>query len=246
LFYRILGSNQDQLNKERQEELAAKLRHDQCLHGLAALEREFDELNGRMAGFTTLDAQYEAALKEKETLLVGKGTAETRQLLALAEKTGAVQAKQMELAEAILAGEGVKRSLTQVLECLSSASTWGTWDALGGGLTATRLKYSRIDDARRHAHEAQAHAARFERELSDIRLDVDLAFSSFTRFADYFLDNLISDWVIHAKIEKSRSSAQLALTNIEQALLRLRLRVEEGKRELTEAMAERQSIIERA
>src|SRR5262245_38999709 len=48
LFYQILGSKEHQLDKERQEQLAAKLKHDQCSHAVAALEQEFAEATLRM------------------------------------------------------------------------------------------------------------------------------------------------------------------------------------------------------
>lgn len=248
LFYQVLGSKEEQLNKERQEMLAAILKHDQCHHDVTALEKEAAELTQRLAGLSRLDAQYESALKEKEQLLAGQDTAETRQVVALAEKTGALQATQKELKEAILAGEAVNRSLAKVMEALNSARGWGTWDMLGGGMLVTHVKHSHIDQARSHAHQAQAQAARFERELSDVHLDADISleFSSFSKFADYFFDGLIADWVVNSKIEDSRRSARTAVSNVERVLSRLRQRLTTVAAEAQESAAERRRIIERA
>ena len=246
LFYQILGSKDEQLDKERQEELAAKLKYDQCGHSVAALNEELSGLNARMDEFGDLDAEYESVVRQKETLLRTQDTAETRRLIALAEKAGALQVSVKELGEAVVAGELVRASLEQVLDSLRSARNWGTWDMLGGGFISTHIKHSRIDDARDHVHQAQVHAARFERELADVRLDADLSiqFSSFTKFADYFFDNLITDWIVNSRIEESRSSAITAQAKVDLVLAQLHQRLNDAKRDLSAAVSERRRIVE--
>jgi len=246
LFYQILGSKEDQLEKERQEELAATLKYDQCGHSVAALNAEFSRLNGRIGEFGDLDAEYETVARQKETLLRTLDTAETRQLIALAEKVGTLQSSIKELGEAVVAGELVKASLEQVLDSLRSARNWGTWDMLGGGFISTHIKHSRIDDARNHVHQAQVQAAQFQRELADVRLDADLSlqFGSFTKFADYFFDNLITDWIVNSRIDESRSSAISAQAKVDQVLAQLHQRLNEAQRDLSAANSERQNIVE--
>jgi hypothetical protein len=248
LFYQILGSKEQQLDKEIQEQLAAKLKHDQCRHAITAMEQEFAEIEQRMPKSQDLDAQYESLLKDKEKLLLEKNSDETRELIALAEKTGTLQASLKELREATLAGESVRHSLDRVLESLSSARNWGTWDMFGGGMLSTHIKHSRIDDARGHVHDAQVQAARFERELADVDLKVDVAiqFSSFSKFADYFFDNLITDWIVNSRIDESRSSASAARARVDMVLAQLRQRVSQEQHQISEAVAQRRSTIERA
>jgi hypothetical protein len=246
LFYQILGNKEDQLDKERQEELAAKLKHDQCKHEVAALDEEYSRLSSRMAEFNDLDAEYESVIRQKEKLLIEQDTAETRQLIALAEKAGTLQASIKELSEAFAAGEAVKSSLEQVVDSLNSARNWGTWDMLGGGFISTHIKHSRIDEARNYVHQAQAQAARFERELADVRLDADLSiqFGAFTKFADYFFDNLITDWIVNSRIEESRNSASSAHAKVDLVLDQLHQRLSDAQRDLSAAVSERRNIIE--
>jgi len=246
LFYQILGNKEDQLDKERQEELAAKLKYDQCKYEVASLDEEYSRLNKRLGALEDLDAEFESVMRQKEKLLSEQDTAEARQLIGLAEKSGSLQVSVRELSEAVVAGEAVKASLDQVVDSLRSARNWGTWDMLGGGFISTHIKHSRIDDARDHVHQAQVHAARFERELADVRLDADLSiqFSSFTKFADYFFDNLITDWIVNSRIEESRSSAITAQAKVDLVLAQLKQRLGDAKRDLDAAVSERRNIVE--
>ena len=248
LFYEILGGKDEQIKKERQEQLAANLKHAQCSHAVAALEQDFTELTRRLGELKGLDERYQSVLRDKEKLLIESDRPETRLLLGTAEKIGALKSSQKELQEAILAGHAVQESLQRVMDSLSSAAGWGTWDLLGGGFLATAIKHSRIDTARSHVHEAQARAKRFERELADVRLDVDVVIDigSFATFADYFFDNLITDWIVRSRIEESRSSANRAHANVRQMLNQLDQRSREVGRQIDEAVEERRNLIERA
>ena len=248
LFYTILGSKEEQLDKERQEQLAAKLKHDQSRHAADALAQDLAELRQRLGGLGGIDEQYTSLLKEKETALLQTNTVETQRLLELAERTGALRASSKELSEATAAGLSVGSSLDNVLNSLASAGNWGTWDLLGGGLIATHMKHSHLDEARGSVHEAQVRAARFERESADVSLDVDVAlqFSGFTRFADYFFDNLITDWIVNSRIEQSRNTASSAKARVASVVTQLQKRLNDVKRELDAVAAERRALIEHA
>jgi hypothetical protein len=248
LFYEVLGSKHEQIKKERKEQLAANLKHGQCTHAVAALEQDFSELTRRLADLKGLDERYESVLRDKEKVLLESKSADARQLVELAEKIGSLNSSQKELHEAIQAGESVRESLQRVIDSLSSAAGWGTWDLLGGGFISTAIKHSRIDDARSHVHEAQMRLKRFERELADVRLDVNVVIDigSFATFADYFFDNLITDWIVRSRIEQSRESANGAHERVQQALLQLQQRSREVALQNETAVEERRNIVERA
>ena len=248
LFYEILGNKDEQIKKERQEQLAANLQHVQCSHAVTFLEHEVADLTQRLDDFNGLDERYESVLRDKEKLLLEGRSDNARQVEELDEKIGSLNSTKKELKEAILAGESVQESLQSVIHSLNSAKSWGTWDLLGGGLIATHIKHSRIDDARSHVHEAQMQLKRFERELADVRLDVNvvIGIDSFTKFADYFFDNLITDWIVRSRIEESRGSANRAHEKVQQTLFQLQERSREVARQIKAATQERRNVVERA
>ena len=206
LFYTILGSQEEQLEKERQERLAAKLRYDKSRYAVQALEDEVADLQRQLGRLGDVEAQYKAVLAEKESRLRQGGAAPGRRLIELDEQIAQAQAEHTELVEAIEAGNLARQGLGRVMDALQSAGNWGVWDMLGGGLLATAAKHSRIDDARQAAYEVEPALRRFQRELADVGGQAGAAqveVSAFETFADFFLDGLIFDWVVQSRINQS-------------------------------------------
>jgi len=205
LFYSVLGSREEKLEKERQELLSVQLQYQQIKHQVAYLERELAYNREQLDKLENVEAEYEALLSEKEKLLRGADQEVNSQLIAYAEQSGGLVSRLKELSEAIRAGKDVLAGLEGILASLESARNWGTWDMLGGGLISTIAKHNRIDDARDGIHEVQARLSSFERELSDVREQIELGIDigEFETFADYFFDSLIFDWAVQSKINAS-------------------------------------------
>ncbi|MEQ1699626.1 MAG: hypothetical protein ABMA25_05925 [Ilumatobacteraceae bacterium] len=93
---------------------------------------------------------------------------------------------------------------------LESALRWGTWDMWGGGLIASSVKHSRVDDGLAHVQQLNAALARLRREAGDVRLSVEvprgLEAGSGARTLDIWFDNIFSDWNMQDRIERMRDS----------------------------------------
>lgn len=79
-----------------------------------------------------------------------------------------------EMKEAMDAEECALSSLRMVQEKLKSASTWGWCDILGGGFFATMIKHSKMEDAQRFMESAKTDLKRFQKELKDVNIPLDL------------------------------------------------------------------------
>ncbi len=205
LFYQVLGSREEQLEKERQELLAAQLRYHQTQHQLEALEYDLDHLGRRLEALTGAEQAYQAVLAEKERFILASSQPAARELLELSEQVAELNAGSKEFAEAIAAGKEALYSLDEVIDTLESAEGWGVWDMLGGGILSSAIKHSRVDEARQQIADVQAQIGRFQRELADVQASTNLEIhiSEFDRFADFILDGLIFDWVVQSKIVDS-------------------------------------------
>jgi len=223
LFYSVLGSRDQQLEKERQELLSVQLLYQKSSRQVEFLERDREYLIKQLAELAGVEAQYTSLLAEKELVLRQSNPAAAHELLALSEQTGNLNAEIKEIGEAILAGKQLSGSLDQVIDSLESAKNWGTWDLLGGDLVATLVKHSRIDDARDGIEEVQAGMTRLTRELADIQDQVDLGIdiTGFESFADFFLDGLIIDWIVQSKIVDSLERTQEASDSLSQVVKKL-------------------------
>ena len=250
LFYTVLGSKDEQLQKERQQYLSAHLKSLQSQHAVEVLEQDVEHMKHELARFGEVDARLQALLEKKESLLAQAGDVKERRLAELSEQLGEMQSQLREVAEAIAAGQVARRALDQVLQDLQSAQGWGVWDLLGGGLLAAAVKHGRIDDARQAAYEVQEALRRFQRELADVERSAKFIvedISGFETFADYFFDGLISDWVVQARIDRSLDNTRATAGRLDDLLVQLERRkatlqeqinkFEENKRSLVESAA---------
>lgn len=247
LFYSILGSRDEQLEKERQELLSAQLQYQQIKRQVEFLQQEENSLRTRLDQLSGIEAEYELLLVEKEGLLRQSNQAATKELIQFAEQIAQLKSEENEIDEAISAGKNVVSSLERVIESLKNAEGWGTWDLFGGGFLSTAMKHSHIDDAQEEVNNVQAMMSRFQRELADVQKSIDLQIDigGFTSFADYFFDGLIVDWIVQSKIEDSLERSKKAKRLITQAVKELENLRENIENKVRDAQEKRAILIER-
>jgi chromosome segregation ATPase len=248
LFYSVLGTKTDHLDKEKEEYLAAKLKYDECVEALDDLQAEADRLQHELEVFQSVEQDYERLIKEKESLLASSDDPRAESLLGLSERLTDLKSDQKELAEAVQAGESALGGLRQVQNDLQSAANWGTWDMLGGGMLSTMAKHSKIDSARQNAHAVQRQLRRFQEELADAgqRLNVSLEIGGFSKFADYFFDGLIADWNVQSKIRKASSACSSAMSRVSSSIGECRQRLADTQREHDHIDQQRRKLVEQA
>ncbi|GIJ24957.1 hypothetical protein Vqi01_01190 [Micromonospora qiuiae] len=91
---------------------------------------------------------------------------------------------------------------------LDSASGWSTYDTFfGGGMMASAMKHSRLDDAAQAAARAERCLAALRTELADVPgIDViapRLAVGGLTRFVDIWFDNIFTDLAVRERITQA-------------------------------------------
>ena len=122
-----------------------------------------------------------------------------------------------EIHEAINAADDALIALRSAERSLSSAGNWGLFDMLGGGFFSTLFKHGKIDQAQQELEEARHALSRFKNELADLNrsADFDLDIGDFLRFADYFFDGFLADWMVQSKIHQGRAKINQAICQIE-------------------------------
>ena len=129
-----------------------------------------------------------------------------------------------EVREAVAAGERALGSLRNAQNCLDGAKNGGNVDMLGGGLVSSLVKRSKMDDAAGYMEEAKADLRKFQKELRDVSVSMDLRMEigSFLSFADVFFDNLFVDVMVQSKINEARDQVDEAIARVESLLVDLR------------------------
>ena len=125
-----------------------------------------------------------------------------------------------EMQEAVQAGERALQSLYAARDKLGSARNWGIFDMLGGGFISDFVKHSKMNDAAALMEQAKSDIQRFQRELRDVQVSLDLRMEigSFLSFADFFLDGLVADYMVQSKIADAREQVDDAINRIEKIL----------------------------
>lgn len=226
---RLKGDREERLDQERREALAAKARYDAARRDREDLERRLTSARQERDSLLLQEDHYRDLLQEKEDLLRRTGGEKARALIQLEESAGEVRRQMREVQEAVSAGTNARWALEEMASALDSASGWGTWDILGGGMLATMAKHSALDDAQRLGDQARQALSRFRTELADVSaVEVpDVELGGFAAMADYLFDGLFADLYIQGQISDAQAGVNHSLEQVNWLLSSLDL---EGKR----------------
>lgn len=128
-----------------------------------------------------------------------------------------------EVAEAVAAGRRALESLEEAADALDSATNWGLFDLVAGGLMTSVFKHWRINDAREALERARADLRVFTRELSDVSAIDELRVNvgGLASVLDVLLDNPFVDLYVQKKIQDADESVQAAIAATRTVLARL-------------------------
>ncbi|MBT8492945.1 MAG: hypothetical protein KJO07_07775, partial [Deltaproteobacteria bacterium] len=125
----------------------------------------------------------------------------------------------VEIDQALERGRLAYEALAEVAGSLKSASNWGLFDIMGGGLIATVVKHSKIGNAKSQMAHAQQALGEFQKELNDVgvALQNEVEIGSISSFGDFVFDGLVFDFLVQSKINRSRESVKKAMDEVEEA-----------------------------
>jgi len=217
IFYSIFNQKEAKLDKEQEEAYRAKLNYDSILHQLEESNRRLQKLLEEKTELLPYQKQYQELFQQLRTAL--KGQAEyANELMELEERYGEVTNQIKEIQEALYVSDEVIDKLVEIEKELSSASGWGTWDMLGGGMISSIAKHSHLDSAQRKVENLESSLYQLKNELADVQRVDQIGvvnMDGFIRFADYFFDGFFVDWMVLSKIEKSSNQVKEVRRQIE-------------------------------
>ncbi len=223
-FYNVIGKMDERLDKEREEAYAAAVRYDLAARELEQVEYDLNKVAAEYNSLSGCEAAYLRAMKEKSDALKESDIPAGQEILRLEEQLAQTNSLLREAREAVSAGKIAQRAAADAGERLEHARELATWDMLGGGLLVDLAKHDALDEAQRDVEELQSCLRRFHNELADVKLASDLTvkMDDFTRFADYFFDNLFMDWSVANKIDRSKEQIRDVKSQLEAAMNRLK------------------------
>lgn len=209
-FLNVVGKMDEKINKEKEEAYAAAVKYDAVKKELEKVEAELVAKEEEMAKLHGCEEEYEELLTLKKERMKTIGHEAMAKVFEFDQRLTYLDNQNREIDEAIEAGNIALEVINQVLKELDSAENWGTFDLVGGGFFADMFKYSKLDDAQSLVEKLQHHLRRFKTELSDITIDseINVSIDGFLQFADYFFDNLFTDWSVLLRIQKSKRQVE--------------------------------------
>jgi len=243
---KLRGTFNEQKTIELEEAARAelKLRQHEAMVDELALERR--DLHETLETYNGIDTEWETFIKEKETHLKQDSTVR-EELYRLTDQQVKTTELVVEYKEAIFAGNSARTAISRTLKHLDSAKGWSTYDTFfGGGLIATAMKHDAIDASERKMHELQSALERFSRELDDVKEVVSglhIERGSFIQFADYFLDDIFSEWTMHGRINDSLDKVKGLDREITKLIEKMTREVERLEQQLEEIETKRQQLI---
>lgn len=245
LFYTVLGKYGERLEKEKAEALAAKLKYDQAVRDFEAVEENIKKLRLERMEYKDCPQLYESLYAKKAKIVKESAGREAEEIMKLESKIRYDENRLKEIKEALEAGRSALAYLDIASERMNSASNYGVWDMVGGGLLVDLAKHSKIDEAKEAVDAAQKRLLKFRTELADVDISRDIRFETegFSKFADFFFDGLIADWSMQSKIKNSLSSINTAALRVQDVLRRLESVQGETVSRITAANAEIERLI---
>ena len=218
------GSHATALEREQAEREAVRYVVAEAEARRETAQRYVDALQAQRQGLGDVDAAYERALAAKEQWLL-HNCADGAELAELAERRGRLIGREREVHEAHAAGVDARNLLAEARTLLTSAKSWSTWDAFGGGgLVTDMVKYSKLDQVSDLLRRADFALGRFSRELEDVGVAgvaAGVEVDGMTRTFDVFFDNIFSDLAVRSRIHDAETRVARALDAVTRVLAKL-------------------------
>ncbi|MEM9917287.1 MAG: hypothetical protein AAF990_04285 [Bacteroidota bacterium] len=206
LFYRFLKDKDAQLEIERQEYLQAALQYKECVAAIESMEFERTVLLEKLEEEETLTKKLDDLLVQREAFLQRTHPEIRKELLSLAQDMDHKQGLKRELYEVLISGKRAEQTMTKVKRKLNEVMQWGEWvqEQHPYWLDSSAKKHPTIDEVQQLIYKLRQELELFQDELEDIFKFGNFPYASkyngLQHFADIYIDNLLTDWVVHRKI----------------------------------------------
>jgi len=244
----LRGNKEDEIDREKREAYAALLRLQEAKRQRDEVRYEIRLRQERMKASETCERQYEALLLEKAEAVRKTDPVLAEKLAELEQRELGLASRKKELEEAVAAGRQTLDHIQAALDDLDNAEGWSTWDIMGGGLIFDVMKYSSMDEAQKKIEWIQSDLRRYQAELADVAQTAafDLQPDDFLQFADFFWDNIFTDFAVRDHIYHSQSQMQTLKEQVSRIQTGLERELDETDRGLKALQEEKNELIRNA
>ena len=236
-LFHLVGKYEDKLEKEQQEEIAAKLTYNRASAHLEFLKREKEDLASRISALRADERAYQRELENRRQDLSAKlSHPDGLRYAELEKERNTIIAQITEIDEAVRAAGRALSTANTIADSLDSAEGWATYDAFTrGGFISHMAKYSHIDEAEANFNILSHNLRELKSELADVQgLSVSglTEISSGQRTLDFWFDNIFTDLSVRGQIQDNAEQISQLIRSINKAISALELKRSEMERAL--------------
>lgn len=241
----LRGNKEEELDREKREAYAAQLRLQEAKRQLEEIRSEIRMRQDRLSKSAGCEREYEELLLEKATKISRTDPILAKKLEEVEKRELGLISRNKEIQEALTAGQQALVHIQEAMNDLHSAGNWGTLDILGGGLIADAMKYSSMDEAQKKMEQVQSDLRRYKAELADVAHTAafDLQPDGFLQFADFFWDNIFTDFAVRDKIYQAQDQMQELKNQVSRIQMGLEQELKETEQGLTALREEKNELI---
>jgi len=248
IFYKILGSREKQIEKERQEYLEISLQYEDTQKSIELLEYEVNLLAAKVKSKDGLVSQLEQLKLRREEEIIKYDAPLRNKLLHLSNQLeqGYILSKEIEEAKEVAAI--CHNLLNQIISQLSKVRNWGQWPQQRGRMNNMHRRAQHrqaIDRARNLSYQIKHHINLLDQELRDLgkQLTLNLNPDNLANFSSFFFNNLITDWIMNQQLTQALGSASQARDHIKEVIYQLDHELEESTTTIHRLQQDRDDIL---
>jgi len=210
LFFTLSGSIDERLSKERQEAYTATMKYDAALRDLQGIQADIRYCKEELEKLVDCEAEYKDLYEQKKNALKMEATHKASDIMLMEKDISSLGNEIVELEEALDAGYKAFDLADKIFTELEEAHKLAEWDTFMDSMLIDMQKHEHLNSAQDMIANLRNELRRFKTELADVQIeaDIQIEMDDFSKFADWFFDNIFTDWDIKEKIENSLVQAK--------------------------------------
>ena len=210
LFFTLAGTKEEKLSQERQEAYVAAMKYDAAKRDLEGIVADLHICETELNQLTDCEAEYEHLLEQKKNSIKQEASRKANEVMLLEKDLAGLEHEITELEEALDVGYEAFDLVDGIVHELDEAHKLAEWDTFMDNMLIDIQKQEHIKNAQDSIADLRNKLRRFKTELADVNIegDIQIEMDDFSKFADWFFDNIFTDWDIKAKIENSQVQAE--------------------------------------
>ena len=220
LFAAIAGNKEEKLSQERQEAYVAAMKYDAAMQDLQRIQADLRYCEEEIEKLVDCETEYQDLLAQKKSALKQEAAHQANEVALLEKDLGTLEHEIIELEEALEAGYKAFDLADRIVTELEEADDLANWDTFMDSILIDMQKHEHIHSAQDLIGSLRNELRRFRTELADVHIEehIEIEMDDFSQFADWFFDNIFTDWDIKQKIENSLKEAGVTRNQIKNTI----------------------------